>query len=440
MISVSGRIGLMSSGILFFLSVAIGGYGATDNKIDDINYDDNELREGAVTIENSDDNDLFRASYPFIKKSANAICLNGADWTGLSRRYASCDSGNFSFVHIGDSHLQADISTGEMRKQFQRLKGNAGRGLVVPFRLSGSNEPVDYRFTLDCSYTSSRILKRPWSTEMDFTGVGIAPSRRNFELKIESIGDDVSKFRFVRLYVDKGLRITNVSSGEKDNIRCSVDYDDDDGYLDIFLSEALSDVTLECQSRGFATFHGALLSNEENGVFYHVIGNNGATYMSYNVLGNFGHRLSTLYPDLIIISLGTNDAFGKMDSSEFYYALDAMIRDIKKCNPECQILLTTPMECQRRIRTGKGNRRRSSYSVVENCKRFRDVLMDYGAKHGIAVYDWWLVAGGEGSSSKWLSQQLLSRDRVHLTHAGYRVAGLLLYEALQNVLSVDKNM
>ena len=48
-------------------------------------------------------------------------------------------------MHIGDSHIQADWWTGYLRIRLQELFGSAGRGLVFPYQLAGTNSPTDIR-------------------------------------------------------------------------------------------------------------------------------------------------------------------------------------------------------------------------------------------------------------------------------------------------------
>jgi hypothetical protein len=64
----------------------------------------------------------------------------------------------------------------------------------------------------------------------------------------------------------------------------------------------------------------------------------------------------------------------------------------------------------------------------------RNVILKYGADKQIAVYDFYDVAGGAGSSAKWLQNRLLSSDRIHRTWAGYALEGELLYHALSDAL------
>ena len=60
--------------------------------------------------------------------------------------------------------------------------------------------------------------------------------------------------------------------------------------------------------------------------------------------------------------------------------------------------------------------------------------MNYGKEHGIAVYDWYEVAGGNGASAHWITNGLFAKDRVHHTQQGYNLEGRLVYEAIMDAL------
>src|SRR4051812_38709684 len=59
-----------------------------------------------------------------------------------------------SIIHIGDSHIQADYMTDVVRKHLQHDFGNAGRGLIVPCRVAGTNEPSNFRTSSQTSWLS----------------------------------------------------------------------------------------------------------------------------------------------------------------------------------------------------------------------------------------------------------------------------------------------
>ncbi|MDE6123515.1 MAG: hypothetical protein K2F76_09750, partial [Duncaniella dubosii] len=102
---------------------------------------DKEMREDFVVIpDEADDIDIPIPS--FIKRNANHIIYNGADWTGLRRAFEMSKESPVSIVHIGDSHVQADINTSTVRELLQYDFGNAGRGLVSPLKICGTNQPT----------------------------------------------------------------------------------------------------------------------------------------------------------------------------------------------------------------------------------------------------------------------------------------------------------
>lgn len=403
--------------------------GETAESHDDEDDEQTDLRLNTVILEDGSDLDI--SSLPFIRHLD--IQLNGADWSDLARRFAATDSDLFTIVNIGDSHLQADIATGRAREILQGLRGDAGRGLISPHRIAGTNEARDYKFTVEGRVNTSRLLRTPWATDMGLSGVAFSPARADFSINIERPED--APFHSLRLLHSGKISVKSV---EWDGRKQDFDADYQDDCTDIFLPRALSSLTLNIHANSPASFFGVVLSNDTPGLYFHTIGNNGATYSTYSAIPRFASDLAILEPDLIILSLGTNEAFGQLSDSDFYYQIDCLVSDIRSANPDAAILLTTPMECQRAARKKRGRRRRRTpavYSVNANCSRLRDVILEYGRDKSIPTFDWYAAAGGDGASAEWLDNQLLSSDRVHLTRTGYLVMGNMLAETLTNSLS-----
>lgn len=399
--------------------------------LSDDDEDQSDLRRNTVTLEDGSDI-LIPAGLPFLHHIP--IELNGADWSDLSRRFHATDSDLFTIVNIGDSHLQADIATGHMRSILQDQRGNAGRGLISPHRIAGTNEAHDYHFTVDGRVTTSRLLRSPWQTDMGLTGVAFSPSRPDFSIHVDT--KDEEGFRSLRLLHSGQITVKSIEwEGRKQDF--DADYQDD--CTDIFLPRPLPSVTLNIHAKGTACFFGIVLSNDCPGLYFHTIGNNGACYSSYGAIPNFAADLAILEPDLVILSLGTNEAFGKLSDDAFYAQIDALVSDICAANPDAAVLLTTPMECQRSARARRkgrrGRRTPVTYSVNSNCCRLREVILRYGRDNSVPTFDWYAAAGGDGASSSWIEHQLMSSDRIHLTRTGYLVMGNMLAESLTESLS-----
>ena len=76
-----------------------------------------------------------------------------------------------SILQIGDSHIQAGFFPNEVRENLQREFGNAGRGLIVPLKLAGTNEPPDYAITSPNSWNRSNCITRAATEEPGMSGM-----------------------------------------------------------------------------------------------------------------------------------------------------------------------------------------------------------------------------------------------------------------------------
>ena len=384
--------------------------------------DEANVREDSVVIEGWEFED-FEVKIPrFIKLKSNRIEFNGADWSSLRRRLKQADSLPFSIVHIGDSHLQADISTGYTRQQMQFDYGDAGRGLIVPLKLSRTNEPVDYFFKSDNSWSPLKFMSASWPRTMGFTGASLKPNGNTVTINVGSrVTDTYSTFSDLTIFHKGGIEIESVQLDDGTVINNPV-VDYNQSLTRIYLPKATGNASVKFSTDESFSLFGAFLSGNRPGLFYNVIGNNGATYNSYNRIPAMGKGVSELHPDLIIISLGTNEAFGRVDEARMIDSIDRLVKELKRYNPSSQLLLVTPMECQR-----KG-------AINTNVKTIANIIRQYGRDHHIAVYDWYTIAGGDGASHKWISDGLYGRDRIHHTVKGYRVQGFMLYDALTHAL------
>ena len=407
--------------------------------------DATEILTGAVEIPEEDD-DIDIPIPSFIHQNANRIILNGADWSRLRAALQNSHKSPVSIVHIGDSHIQADFTTGTLRELLQYDFGNAGRGLITPLKISGTNQPRDYVFQSRQSWTPAKFMSSNWRHTMGFTGTSIRPVASSSEITVgTSDRDDYNPFTSLTIFHNGKLTVKSVT-GEDDNkieFRAIPSRD----YTQILLPSPETHVTVSFSSAGDLTIFGVSLSGDRPGLYYHAIGNNGAAYETYNRIGNVGAGISPLSPDLVILSLGTNEAFGKLNVAQFTSSVNRLVKNIRAANPKALILLTTPMECHRsvsttkkvRVKNKKGKyrtvRRTSrSYSVNPNIAPLRKAILDYGKANGIAVYDWYEVAGGQGASNSWINKNLFAKDRVHHTQTGYNIEGRLLYDALMDAV------
>ncbi len=387
----------------------------------------------------------------FINERANHIALNGADWGALRaslKQPRQWPGGKWSVVHIGDSHVQPDMFTAPVRLALQDRWGNGGRGLLPVLKIAGTNQPVDY--TLSSSITplsTAKLVSRGWSAQMGLTGVSAHYADSAFTtLRIATTGDDDAFSRVTILHAPHG----GYETARLDTIAVIVARNTCNYTSRLDLPRAVSavDLTMPC---GASDLWGAIVENDKRGVLVHAIGNNGAQCASYNRIDGFASQVKeALHPQLIIISLGTNEAFGSLDG--VLSNLDRLVTSLRRECPSATLLLTTPMECHKRVArkvtdrvpTGRGKRRRyktvtktvSSFAVNPAVRQVRDIILDYGRSHHIATWDLYDIAGGSGAAARWLDAGLMnSKDHLHQLDSGYELQGILLADALLEALT-----
>lgn len=402
-------------------------------------------------------------------------------------------------VHIGDSHIQADWFSGTVRMSLQKEFGNAGRGLVFPFRQARTNAPPDIRSSSNVTWSSRRITSSRNSPPVGISGFGLRTSSPSFQLSLQVQPNDQGldySFDRVTFFTDKGpgsydlwvgdrqagRRIAPAGSGQRHQIRagetlssisrrynCSVEQlkswnglTDDrilagttlvvegpslpllppvrvGGGLQLDLSSNglrpyLSSLRLPSEvtnitvsgmhdqaSQQHMTLYGLVLEKEsEQGILYHAIGANGAQVSHYLRSQIFWEQLAHLNPDLVIISLGTNETVSPSFHPErFAQKIDQMVALVRKAAPETSVLLTTPPDALRQ-----------QASVNPAMSEASTSLLNLAMDRDYSAWDFLGVMGGSGSIYSWQRQGLAQRDGIHLTKAGYELQGSLLHQAL----------
>lgn len=165
--------------------------------------------------------------------------------------------------------------------------------------------------------------------------------------------------------------------------------------------------------------NGIFLENDTPGIIYSGIGVNGARFSDYNKTPLFFNQLQALHPDLIIVSLGTNEAHGHISEDRYLENLSEFIHNLQEILPGVSVLLTTPPPML--------DKRRSPNTFVA---KYTDKIMDFANSHPIAVWDLYQATGSNTAIRSNFNKGLFYRDFIHLTEKGYMHTGKLFTEAL----------
>ena len=354
-----------------------------------------------------------------------------------------------SIVQLGDSHIQAGHFSGQVMREFHRVFGNAGRGWIAPFKLGKSNEPDDYFIKSDIKdWICGKCIQHERKTPIGIGGIGIRSftSSIHWDVIITPVNGAGYAFNRAILYRgDKAMPFLPTGRSKSDvrlasaNSLCALGVMADTLYCNqlvdtLFLQSSRRKVDsgeLLPASTFKNLYYGLSLTNGSPGILYHGIGVNGAMFTHYTDTA-YVKQLALLQPALLIISLGTNETFGRrFQSEEFEGQVKQFLVMVKRYLPETAILLTTPPECYKRIWVNK----KRQFTRNTQTEVAASTLRKVAKEEGVACWDLFQTTGGKQSCKRWLNQHLLGRDRIHFTREGYHEQGLLLFRALMQAFN-----
>ncbi|MBC8111510.1 MAG: hypothetical protein H7Y04_10655 [Verrucomicrobia bacterium] len=369
----------------------------------------------------------------FVKKDKNIIIHSESH--DLKTFYRSLDSlsnrlkNKVNIVHIGDSHVQADVFPGQIRLNLQKdtLLGNGGRGMVFPHSIIGSNNGSYLKASRTGFWQGCRNAEWAKSCNCGITGVTAYTTdvTATFSVNPNLIPELTYPVTQVRIFYpvsDPTTFIPKILTAEANVVAQRTDQAG--GYVEFTLRSPVPEISIgfekvRDEQTGF-TLQGISLGHDNPGVQYHSMGINGVDASGFLRTPQFERHLAAQQPDLVIISLGTNDAYvRKFDALAFKRNLGGIIQHIKRASPKASILLTTPGD-------GMYGRRYLNYYNAAAGKIIRDLAEETGC----SVWDFYEVMGGLRSVNIWYAQGFALADRLHLSHKGYILQGDLLYQAL----------
>lgn len=356
--------------------------------------------------------------------------------------------GTVSILHIGDSHIQADMITQPIRVGMQRKFGNAGRGLVFPHSVAKSNGSASVRGYSKGFWAGGRNVQPQYRKYCGISGFFIAThdSMASLLIKVNDKDSMDYRFSFANVFCETADSAYTILVGDSVNIAYygGMDKDEQNNIRkkakkgNYFAYDQIANTPTDYlflqnvktgAKQNQTAIHGIVLSNGSPGVFYHVAGVNGAHYSDWAASPIFFRQAHDLGPQLVIVSLGTNEAFGAtVDTNLIYKQIDSLMTGLMAIYPpQTGFILTTPPDCFKRRKYAQPN----LPPVVRTIKR-------YAQDYSMAVWDMYNITGGYGSRTKWKKYFLIGGDGVHFTKAGYNMQGRMFLQALLNAYEEHK--
>ncbi len=391
--------------------------------------------------------DSLKLLYPFLMPEKNNIC---GDLTSLIPFFQKLektelrDKGQVVVVHIGDSHVQAGYITQPLRVGLQEQFGNAGIGIIFPYRVAKSNGPPGYLTVADTPWIASRSADIHGTLPTGISGFTLWSNQTSPSFTVEFTSPEVFGNGASQITVFHAPRNNSLAFSIINEIN-GLPYPVIDSLKDNSTTFRLEDHPEKIRIRGIrkndsllsATFYGMSLQSEAHGVIVHTIGVNGATFANYLRSEHFVEQLVQLNPNLLIFSLGTNEAasYKTFEPETFKATIDSLMLNIRNAGIKAAIMFTTPPGIYKSIR----KKRRTSWVPNPVADTVSIILRDYASANSMTYWDWFSIMGGATAMAKWKSKKMTDKRYIHFTSKGYGIQGMFLLEAINQSYKNYKN-
>ncbi|MBQ3636282.1 MAG: hypothetical protein II951_11805 [Bacteroidales bacterium] len=347
--------------------------------------------------------------------------------------------GRVSILHIGGSHVQADMYTEVFRKNIDSLNYGLrpARGYLFPYAVAKTNNPLGYKTTYRGKWDKARNARRQFKPALGMGGIAIYTHDPTAWVSI-----DMEREQRGRWYANS-LLLLGRSHGSLLPVLTAIDgrdtlvYPSRDSLGYRFNTAGLfsqfrigirpdSSFSTNFLKRDTLVITGIVPENNDDGIVYHTIGVNGASVPSYLGCRLFERELKAITPDLVILAIGINDATDKDFNPEVFKSnYNTLLASMRRVSPNCAFIFITNNDSYR-----KAGRRRRVHN--KNGAVAQAAFYDLAKTWGGAVWDLYEVMGGDQSIDTWQKAGLAQRDRVHFSREGYQIVGTLFYQAFLN--------
>lgn len=370
---------------------------------------------------------LGAKTYPFIDYEDNAF-INTENNQSFITFYNKIDSlvrfgdRKINILHLGGSHIQADIYTNQVRKRFIELGPdmNAGRGLIFPVKMAQTNNPPNFSVSYTGKWSYSKCTKSDNSI-LGLTGFSVTTYDSVASISINPNRDSLVHYTFTHVRVFHSPSYYKIHIKSIDSVY-SGRYNNDYGYTEFKLPSDQEIINLQLardSTNDSFSLYGISMENDASGIIYNSIGVNGAMLSSYLHCNLFSQQLKVISPEMIIISIGTNEGNTlHFDSLSYINNYRNLIDLVHNTLPEAAILLTVPNDCYYQKKY-----------TNKNTSAIRNVIFTLAEEKNCGVWDFYKIMGGFNSSQIWYSNKLMGADRIHFNRDGYLLKGDLFFTA-----------
>ena len=330
-------------------------------------------------------------------------------------------------AHYGDSIIEGDLITADLRQEFQRQYGGEGVGF-----LGITSEDTQFRQTTKQTFsndweTASIFTHNPSNLPVGINGAVYIPKGNSWvEYNTTSIYRTVKNFTKFRIYY---------SNAKASEVKYTID-GSKKGTIKLSAASGIQEAVIDAGTRASSL---RLEFSREQAYFYGVSleGGSGVYIDNFPLRGNSGVDLNNipvsnlrdfskyLKYDLIILEFGLNAA-GSATTDYDWYAKEMIkaVNQLQKIYPRAGILLITVHDKSMK----KGSEFVTDPAIVKLLKS----QMEITKTANIAMWNTFEAMGGLNSMSTWVDANppLAFKDYIHFNGQGAKKIAQMMYTAI----------
>jgi lysophospholipase L1-like esterase len=345
-------------------------------------------------------------------------------------------------VQIGDSHIQPGVMAAPLGKMLKNTFGNGGYGMAYPYQLANTNGHSAYKTSSNATWKPSKVTAKNPNQPIGISGYSLF--QKTLDAYIDYSFDTLQTLpiHYVTIFHSSNLDSNyHYAVESKTGIKSEFLSNESTPFKSVFYFEKSVSKFRITHIRKYAqqtssVLQGVYVRSKNTGAVVSSIGVNGATFSQYNHAEDFRKHIESLAPDIVILSLGTNEAFQGtyFSDSTFREEVRGIIQLLSGLEKPPIIVLTTPPGVSISEKVGK----KFVFNPNPLVPRIRKVQIELCNTYNLYVYDLFNCMGGAGSMRVWSKLGLTDAKHIHLSMQGYTLAGESMAKAFEHHLTQVK--
>lgn len=353
------------------------------------------------------------------------------------RALASARDGNrpVRIAYLGDSYIEGDILTEDLREMFQSRYGGCGVGFVDIMSItSGFRQTVQHSVA---GFSDHSVTDRGKHFDRQRQGINARYFVPEGQAWLELRGQrriyrshlDTCEVATIYFRPSAPMDVTaSVNGGERHTLyQCTDSVCPDNTIFGKSVNGRIGRVRWNVEGGTDATFYGVALE-----------GRHGVTVDNFSMRGSDGshtasipastmRRFSSIRPyDLFILHYGLNVASPEAKGYSYYTKrFIKVIRFLQQTYPDASILVVSVGDRGQKDEEGEIHTMPGITSLVASQRRM-------AAEAGVAFWNMYGAMGGEGSVKRLRERNMVNLDYTHINARGGKHLAGLLFEVLMN--------